>query len=129
MVLPRFDTPPVLGRSSLALLVSLTLSCVFAACASGPEAGVRPACASVSREVDIDPPQEQGATRIVAIHRSKCGSCHTPVQPGSLARSEAESAMGRHHRRVKLTDQEWAGMVDYLTGEGVKHAGTTAVLH
>jgi len=62
---------------------------------------------------------------IAAIHRSKCGACHTPVEPGSLARDVAESAMQRHRRRAKLTEREWANMVDYLSTGGA-HARPTA---
>src|SRR5438270_8353130 len=62
---------------------------------------------------------------IAAIHRSKCGACHTPVEPASLPRGVAESAMQRHRRRAKLTEREWANMVDYLSIDGA-HARPTA---
>ena len=62
---------------------------------------------------------------IAAIHRSKCGSCHSPVEPGSLPRGVAESAMQRHRRRAKLTEREWGNMVDYLSADGA-HARSTA---
>ena len=55
--------------------------------------------------------------RIVAIHRTKCGACHTPVEPGSIARDEAEAAMERHHRRVRLTERDFAELVDYLSND------------
>ena len=63
---------------------------------------------------------------IVAIHRSKCGSCHTRVEPGSIARSTAESAMLRHRRRAKLTEQQWEEMVDLLSDDHLAHARPTA---
>jgi hypothetical protein len=62
---------------------------------------------------------------IVAIHRSKCGSCHTRVEPGSVPRAAAESAMQRHRRRAKLTEREWEDMVDFLSVDGA-HARPTA---
>ena len=62
---------------------------------------------------------------IVAIHRSKCGSCHTRVEPGSIPRATAESAMQRHRRRAKLTEREWEDMVDFLSVDGA-HARPTA---
>lgn len=65
---------------------------------------------------------------IVAIHRSKCGACHTRVEPGSVSRATAESAMQRHRRRAKLTEREWEQMVDYLSADGASHGRPTARL-
>src|SRR5436190_9864378 len=59
---------------------------------------------------------------IVAIHRSKCGACHARVEPGSIARITAESAMVRHRRRAKLTEQQWEDMVDLLSDDHLAHA-------
>ena len=56
--------------------------------------------------------------RVVAIHRSKCGACHTPVEPGSTPRAEVAAALQRHRPRAKLTEQEWADMVEYLSSDG-----------
>src|SRR5689334_15276519 len=64
------------------------------------------------RPVDLVAPPNEA---IVAIHRSKCGSCHTRVEPGTLPRATIESALQRHRRRAKLTDREWLEMVDYLS--------------
>jgi hypothetical protein len=125
MILPGLHRSRRTGPAWFPLAFSVALGAIVGACASGP-AGVHVASAPDGALTDAPRPTEQGATRIVAIHRSKCGSCHTPVQPGSLPRTEAEAAMGRHHRRLKLSDQDWAGMIDYLTGDSVKHAGTTA---
>src|SRR5258708_6983895 len=68
------------------------------------------------------PPSEA----IVAIHRSKCGSCHTRVEPGSIARTTAESAMMRHRRRAKLTAQQWEETGDPLSGDHLARAPPTA---
>lgn len=51
---------------------------------------------------------------IAAVHRHQCGKCHAPPSPGSHSREEFESAFGRHHKRVHLTEEEWQAMVDYL---------------
>jgi hypothetical protein len=51
---------------------------------------------------------------IAAVHRHQCGKCHAPPPPGSHSREEFETAFGRHHKRVHLTDEEWQAMVDYL---------------
>jgi hypothetical protein len=63
---------------------------------------------------------------IVAIHRRKCGACHARVEPGSVARATAESAMQRHRRRAKLTERQWEDMVDYLSSDRVTHSRPTA---
>lgn len=51
---------------------------------------------------------------IAAVHRHQCGRCHTPPEPGSHSRAEFESAFGRHHKRVHLSEEEWQAMIDYL---------------
>jgi len=48
------------------------------------------------------------------VHRHQCGRCHVPPSPGSHSREEFESAFGRHQKRVRLTQEEWQAMVDYL---------------
>jgi Skp family chaperone for outer membrane proteins len=51
---------------------------------------------------------------IASVHRQQCGRCHAPPSPGSHSREEFESAFGRHHKRVHLTEEEWQAMIDYL---------------
>jgi hypothetical protein len=55
---------------------------------------------------------------VVAIHRSKCGACHTPVEPGSVPRAEVASALQRHRQRAKLSEKDWSDMVEYLSSDG-----------
>jgi hypothetical protein len=55
--------------------------------------------------------------RIAAIHVSKCGSCHVPVEPGTRSRDELERALDRHQKRLHLTREEWNAMVEYLAAE------------
>jgi hypothetical protein len=74
--------------------------------------------------VFADAPNEH----IMAVHRSKCGSCHARVEPGSISRATAESAMQRHRRRAKLTAREWEDMVDLLSADHLTHARPTARL-
>lgn len=107
----------------------LSLACA-AGCAS--RAVTEPAASSntarlapvAPADLVADAPNEA----IAAIHKSKCGSCHQRVEPGSLARATAESAMQRHRRRAKLSEREWAGMVDYLSADHLAHARPTARL-
>jgi mono/diheme cytochrome c family protein len=65
----------------------------------------------------------ESSEAIGAIHKSKCGACHMRVEPGSVPRATAESAMQRHRRRAKLTERQWEDMVDYLSSD---HARPTA---
>ena len=65
------------------------------------------ACACAPAAAPDGPP-------IAAVHRHQCGKCHAPPPPGSHSREEFETAFGRHHKRVHLTQEEWQAMVDYL---------------
>jgi hypothetical protein len=77
-------------------------------------------------ELSAHPLPEPPNDAIVAIHRSKCGACHARVEPGTVTRATAESAMMRHRRRAKLTERQWEDMVDYLSADGQVHARPTA---
>ena len=52
---------------------------------------------------------------IASVHRRKCGNCHTRVEPGSLPRATIEAAMIRHRRRAKLTEGQWAELIEFLS--------------
>ena len=52
--------------------------------------------------------------RIACIHRARCGACHQRVEPGERSRDALESALARHHTRVRLSDADWHSMIDYL---------------
>ena len=52
--------------------------------------------------------------RVAKIHRTQCGRCHSPPEPGARSRAEVEAAAARHSTRVRLTPEEWTAMVDYL---------------
>ena len=54
---------------------------------------------------------------IASSHRAKCGSCHAHVEPGEKSREQLERALSRHHKRVRLSDEDWALMVDYLAAD------------
>jgi len=51
---------------------------------------------------------------IARIHKAKCGACHQRVEPGQRTRAQLEDAFTRHRKRVHLTEEQWAQMVDYL---------------
>jgi hypothetical protein len=82
------------------------IACVFAV-AAVPMA----ACSSGAPPAGSSQP---GESSIAAIHASKCGACHTRPDPRTRTRGHLEEAFSRHKRRVRLTEEEWAEMVDYL---------------
>jgi hypothetical protein len=51
---------------------------------------------------------------IAAIHAHNCGRCHMPPEPKTRTRAQLESAFSRHRTRVRLSEDEWARLVDYL---------------
>jgi cytochrome c5 len=51
---------------------------------------------------------------IAAVHRSKCGACHKLPAPGTRTRAHLEDAFARHRKRVRLSEDEWAALVDFL---------------
>ena len=55
-----------------------------------------------------------GARAVATIRTSKCGACHTPPQPGSRTRAHLEDAFTRHRKRVHLSNDQWAAMIDFL---------------
>ena len=85
------------GATRLRLAMALALPAMAACAAAPPPDGAEP---------------ERPA--IAAVHVSKCGSCHTPPDPRTRTREHLEDAFARHRRRVRLTRDEWAAMVDYL---------------
>jgi len=110
----------------LLLLLSSLLFAASGCATSASVADAGPVTASHSQGSELVTEPTNDA--IVAIHRSKCGACHMPVAPGSLARTTAEAAMLRHRRRAKLTERQWTEMVDYLSEDGALHARHTAQL-
>ncbi|HNZ21811.1 MAG TPA: hypothetical protein PKL24_06690 [Polyangiaceae bacterium] len=70
---------------------------------------------STPPKTDAEKPER--FAKIAAIHKSKCGSCHTRIEPGSMPRDELEAELKRHRSRVKLSEAEWAEMLDYLAAD------------
>src|SRR5580704_9210519 len=76
----------------------------------------------------VTPGVAPGDERIARVHQSRCGACHVPIEPGERTRPELDAALARHRRRVRLTQGEWARMIDYLAARDGTEAGkaTTA---
>ena len=62
---------------------------------------------------------------IARVEHAKCGACHIEVQPGTRSREVLEKAFVRHRTRVKLTEEQWTAMIDYLAS-GSTAASATA---
>jgi hypothetical protein len=90
---------------------------VFALAATSCTSVASPGAAPGPAEPGISASLEGDATRaeIATLHRRKCGNCHTRVEPGALPRATIEAAMLRHRRRAKLTEEQWAELVEFLS--------------
>jgi hypothetical protein len=69
------------------------------------------ACAGPERQVAF---ASQTDPAIVAVYRSRCGTCHVPVEPGSRNRQDLDAAFKRHRSRVHLTNEQWQRMAEGL---------------
>ncbi len=59
---------------------------------------------------------------IAELHQRKCGNCHRLVEPSTRPRAEIDSAIGRHQKRLRLTQAEWTAIADYLAPVTVSQA-------
>jgi len=48
------------------------------------------------------------------VRAHNCGRCHMAPEPKTLSRAQLELAFARHRRRVRLSDDDWGRLVDYL---------------
>src|SRR5262249_23698908 len=72
-------------------------------------------------------PEADLGSPIASIHASKCGACHTPVEPGTRSRPHIEAAMKRHRARARLSEPEWSALVDFLAEGGTSHGKNAAL--
>ena len=100
-------------QRSLSLLLGVPLVVTMVA-ACGGTAGAPVSVMAVGTE-------GQGA-QVASVWRSKCGSCHVPVEPGSRKRLEIESALQRHRKRLRLSDDQWTQLVDFLAPSQTQQA-------
>ena len=75
-----------------ARLLALALPSFLAACAS--------------------PSPREGAVADIRAHA--CGRCHMAPEPRTRTRLQLETAITRHRSRVRLSDDDWGKLVDYL---------------
>ena len=55
-----------------------------------------------------------GSPPIANVWLGRCGACHVRVEPGTRSRAQLEEALKRHRKRVRLSEEEWIQMIDYL---------------
>jgi hypothetical protein len=127
MLIPAF--PATRPSAALAariggLLVLIGLGFAAAGCTSRTAAIDPPRAPSAGDDATEPPP----TTSIAAVHRRKCGNCHTRVEPGLLPRATIEAAMVRHRRRAKLTNDQWAELIEFLSRGGPAEPRHTASL-
>ena len=77
---------------------------VSMACALGP------ACAADWR-AKVPPKYLE----VAEIHHAQCGNCHVRVEPGQRSRAYFERVLVPHRKRVKMSESQWALLVDYLS--------------
>lgn len=73
------------------------------------------ACASP--QPPAGPASRDGEPSIAAVLAHNCGRCHMPPEPKSRTRAQLESEFMRHRTRVRLSEDQWARLVDYLAQE------------
>lgn len=88
----------VLVPRSSSLLVAALVAASALACAPAPNAS-RP-----------EPP-------IAAAWRSRCGTCHMRIEPGTHTHAQLDAAASRHRARTRLADSEWRQLVDFLASD------------
>jgi hypothetical protein len=89
---------------SLALLL-VVLASVAVGCGASPQSSATPQAPRAAVVASVDGEH---------IWRSKCGSCHTPVDPGSHGRDALVDALSRHRKRVRLDPTQWQAVTDFL---------------
>lgn len=70
------------------------------------------ACATSAQPLGAAP--HQGDLTVAYVHAHNCGRCHMAPEPKSRTRQELESAFARHRARVRLSEDEWGRLFDYL---------------
>src|SRR5258707_13146665 len=101
------SSPPMVRLTSLVVAVATALVFGLAmGCASqkpAVETAATPPEPTVALHQPADLLPSPPSEAIVAIHRSKCGSCPTRLEPGSVPPATGEAGMRPHPRPAKGT--------------------------
>jgi hypothetical protein len=64
------------------------------------------------------PPRPQAPSpseaHIEALWQEKCTKCHKAPRSASLARSDAQTSVEKHKKKLRLEDHDWTGVVERL---------------
>ena len=55
-----------------------------------------------------------GQPPIASVWRARCGACHVRVEPDTRARAALVAALSRHRTRVRLSEEQWTALTDFL---------------
>ncbi len=91
----------VIALASLALLSAAVVAC------GAPKGRSAVGGESAREGVGSEPP-------IAKLWRARCGACHVRVEPRSRSRAVIDAALSRHRKRVRLTEEQWAQLADFL---------------
>lgn len=72
------------------------------------------ALASAALVACVETTSGRAEPAIASAWRSRCGTCHMRVEPGTHTRAQLEAAAGRHRVRTRLDDAQWKELVDFL---------------
>jgi hypothetical protein len=86
------------------------LSSWFSVAALGLALASLSGCGPQAPAADVPTPLRH----IAEVHKARCGNCHVRVEPGTHTRDALEAAFPKHRTRVRLTDEEWTQMIEYL---------------
>jgi hypothetical protein len=65
--------------------------------------------------IACEPAQSPNAAAPIATTiAARCGTCHRIPEPGVRTRKALETALLRHRKRVRLADDQWEAVADYL---------------
>jgi cytochrome c2 len=71
-------------------------------------------CAPAASAPAAAPSADATAPAMAELHTRKCGACHTVPEPRTRSRPHLEDALARHRKRVRLTEEQWHAMIEYL---------------
>ena len=83
------------------------------------------ACAGTSGSSGPPEPAAPGQEQVARVYHSRCGACHVRVERGEKTRAQLESALARHRSRVRMSEDDWGKMVDYLAAKDQASRETT----
>jgi hypothetical protein len=88
----------------------LTLYALLAAALGAIASG----CGTSGGASSSAPLTERDPSAIAVVYRSRCGTCHRPVEPGSEPADKLHAELLAHRKRTRLSEAQWAGLAAFL---------------